>query len=147
MLRVSNSLIHQRVLAGLIRGNVLRTNLFTKENNKPQFERIILLNNNFDAEDIYYVMSTSSIGWYEKYWYNMKKWCLWVDVGTVDTFDKTVVVNCRRIDKLTKQNLIDRYTENKLDFLDVLPKKIMEEIDKIIEKSKLITNDIKKLVL
>lgn len=147
MLKLNDSIIRKRVYSGLVKGNILRTNLFTKENNKPQFERIILLNNNFDQEDIYYIMTTSRVKWYKRNWDRMKYCCLFIEKETIDIFKKTTVINCREVNKLTKQNLIDRYMENKLEFLGTLPEDILKKVLKCLISSRLIKSEILKEII
>jgi len=147
MLKLNDSIIRKRVSSGLVKGNILRTNLFTKKNNKPQFERIILLNNNFNQEDIYYVMTTSRVKWYKRNWNRMKYCSLFIEKGTIDIFKKATVINCREVNKLTKQNLIDRYMENMLEFLGVLPEDILKKVLKCLVGSRLIKSKILKEII
>jgi len=147
MLRLNDSIIWERISLELIKGNILKTNLFVKADNTPQFERIILLNNNFSQDNIYYVMATSKTEWYEKYWEKMQYCCVWLDEGTVDLFSLKTVVNCREVPKLTKLDLFNRYVEGKLKFLGILPKEILKRIIETLITSKLIDDDIMKEII
>jgi len=62
MISIPDDILEERFNTGLLRGNVLRTLInFPK---KIIFKRLLLLNTNFNLEDIYYFLTTSSTKWY-----------------------------------------------------------------------------------
>ena len=62
MIVISDDILKNRFDCGLLRGNLLRT-LFDFPT-ETKFKRMLLLNKNFDLEDIYFFFTTSSVEWY-----------------------------------------------------------------------------------
>ena len=67
MIRLNEDIILSRLSFEFVRGNTLKTIIAIRDS-KSDFKRIILLNNDFSTDDLYYVISTSQTEWYKKNW-------------------------------------------------------------------------------
>ncbi len=139
MIAISDDILINRFNSGLLRGNLLRT-LFAFST-KTKFKRLLLLNTNFDSDDILFFFTTASIKWYidNKESDLVKNNCIFINMGgTVNNPEKDIVINCRKVYVISKSILFDNYKNKKLDFLDKFPDGIMSKVDSIIRDSKLI---------
>jgi len=139
MIAISDDILINRFNSGLLRGNLLRT-LFAFPT-KTKFKRLLLLNTNFDSDDILFFFTTASIKWYidNKESDLVKNNCIFINMGgTVNNSEKDIVINCRKVYVISKSILFDNYKNKKLDFLDKFPDGIMSKVDSIIRDSKLI---------
>ncbi len=141
MINISEDLILSRLSFEYIRGNTLRTT-GTFNHSNSDFKRIILLNNDFSIDDLYYVIVTSRTEWYKDNWKWVKKCCVLIPIDSVSFMEKETIINCREVYKLTKQNLVDRYGKRELDFLGILPKPILNEITHCLKHNGLILDSI-----
>jgi hypothetical protein len=132
----------------LKRGAVLRT-LFQFENN-DYFKRLIILNNQFSLDDIYFVFTTSQV----EYFITNKDVDL-IKLNTLffrpgETFlnpDKEMIIDCRKVRQISKESLAKNWNNHRLDFLGEIPFDIMGKIDNILKSSNLISPKIKQYVL
>ena len=141
-------LLKSELNAQLIRGLILRTKLLFE--NIPHFKRLILLNNDFSRDDILYILTTSKVNFFRKSqdYPGIKNHFLYIQKGQTEFNQKEdMVIDCRRIDAIKKEKVLQNYSENKLIFLGLIPKQILSDIDKIIKNSILISPKLKNLVL
>jgi hypothetical protein len=141
-------LLKKQLLSQLQRGKILRTQLHFQ--GVSRFKRLILLNKNFSSDYIYYVLSTSQVCFYldNQNFPPIKGNFLYFREGqTYINQDEDMVIDCRRIDIITKGNLLKNYQNNILSILGDTPAHILREIDLIISKSKLIAQKIKSQVI
>lgn len=68
MIRLPEKILLKRLSIELIRGNVFRTDI-SFEDETSNFERIILLNNDFTISTLYFFIATSQIDWYLNNWH------------------------------------------------------------------------------
>lgn len=132
----------------LARGKVLLTQIVFPEG--PLFKRMILLNNNFSEENIYYLLTTSKVGYYAKYGNREPQKGNYIYIkkgGTPINSNEPMIINCREVYIIKKEKLIENYKNKMLRYLDDMPEEIMTKIDKIISASKLISLKIKTHII
>ena len=118
MIAIPDDTLKERFNSGLTRGNVLRTLI-----NFPLhvFKRLILLNNDFNQEEIYYFLTTSKVQWYidNKESRIVKYNSLYFKKGeTSNNMSEDMVIDCRKVFTINKSDLISSYKNLKLDFLN-----------------------------
>ena len=138
MIAIPDDTLKERFNSGLIRGNVLRTLI-----NFPLhvFKRLLLLNNDFNQEEIYYFLTTSKVQWYidNKESRIVKYNSLYFKKGeTSNNISEDMVIDCRKVFTINKSDLFSSYKNLKLDFLNEFSEEIMNKINQIIKNSKLI---------
>ena len=138
MIAIPDETLKERFNSGLIRGNVLRTLI-----NFPLhvFKRLLLLNNDFNQEEIYYFLTTSKVQWYidNKESRIVKYNSLYFKKGeTSNNISEDMVIDCRKVFTINKSDLFSSYKNLKLDFLNEFSEEIMNKINQIIKNSKLI---------
>jgi len=148
MIDLPVNLVLSALEAKLKRGAVLRT-LFSFENN-DYFKRLIILNNQFLLDEIYFVFTTSQVEYFitNKDVDLIKLNTLFFRAG--ETFlnpDKDMIIDCRKVRQISKENLARNWNNHRLDFLGVLPLDIMEKIDNILKRSNLISPKVKQHIL
>ena len=139
MISIPDDILKERFNAGLLRGNVLRTLISFPT--QTIFKRLLLLNTNFDLEDIYYFLTTSSVKWYikNKEAEIVKNNCIFIKKGeTTNNQAEDTVIDCRKVYIINKSDLFHNYKNHKLDFLEKLSQDIINRVDNIIMNSKLI---------
>ena len=149
MIDLPNNVLEQLLSSKLRRGGVLVTEIrFGSE--PPLYKRLILLNKNFSTNEIFYVLSTSQVVWYQKHCNAepLKGNFIFVKQGqTRLNPDKPMVIDCRGVDSIRKEKLIENLRNRKLRFLSDIPNDLLMEIDKIVSASKLIPRKIKDLII
>ena len=128
----------------LSRGKVLLTQIVFPEG--PLFKRMILLNNNFSEEDIYYLLTTSRVGFYVKYGNREPQKGNYIYIikgGTPINSNEPMIIDCREVYDIKKEKLVENYKSKMLRYLGDMPEEIMTKIDKIISASRLISQKIK----
>lgn len=137
MIAIPDDILKERFNNGLLRGNLLRTLIgFATE---THFKRLLLLNIDFNSEDIYYFLTTSKINWYinNKESEIVKNNSIFINKGeTINNQTEDMVVDCRRVYSISKSDLFQNYKNHKLDFLEKFPQDIIDKIDNIIKNSK-----------
>lgn len=139
MIAIPDDILRKRFNNGLLRGNVLRTLINFPI--KTKFKRLLLLNINFNSEDIYYFLTTSSTKWYidNKESEFIKNNCIFINKGeTINNQTEDMVIDCRKVYIISKLYLFYNYKNRKLDFLEKFSQDIINRVDKIIINSKLI---------
>lgn len=132
----------------LSRGKVLLTQIVFPEG--PLFKRMVLLNNNFSEEDIYYFLTTSKIGYYAKDGNREPQKGNYIYVkkgGTPINSNEPMIIDCREVSDIKKEKLVENYKSKMLRYLGNMPKEIMTEIDTIISVSRLISPKIKNHII
>ena len=132
----------------LIRGNVLRTEFIFSQG--PLFKRLILLNNNFSEDDIYYIHTTSQVGIYKRNKDHpaFKGNFIYLLKGqTPFNSNENMVIDCREVRSIKKEKLLENYKNKMLNFLGIMPNEIMTNVDSIIVASILISREIKSHVI
>ncbi len=148
MIDFPSSLLKKQLLSQLQRGKVLRIQLHFQ--GTPRFKRLILLNKNFSSDDVYYVLSTSQVQFYleNRNFPPIKDNFLYFREGqTCINQDEDMVIDCRRIYKIAKGNLLKNYQNKRLSILGDTPAHILREIEIIISNSKFIAQKIKSQVI
>ena len=148
MIDLPDKLLRNQLYSYLKRGKILRTQL--SFGNKTIFKRLILLNVDFQGEDIFYMLTTSQVEFYNKYgiYDPIKGNYIYIAAGkTVFNPQKDMVIDCRRIDIIEKEKLFKNYKYKKLKVLGDLPSDILRQIDTIVFDSVLIPQKIKEKVL
>lgn len=148
MIDLPKDVLRSPLASQLIRGNVLRTKIIFPQG--PRFKRLILLNNNFSEDDIYYIHTTSQVGIYKinKNHPAFKDNFIYLQKGqTRFNSNENMVINCREVYEIKKEKLLENYKNKILNFLGIMPKKIMTEIDTIISVSRLISPKIKTHII
>ena len=138
MIAIPDETLIERFDSGLVRGNVLRTLI----NFPPQvFKRLLLLNNDFNQEEIYYFLTTSKVQWYidNKESEIVKNNSIYFKKDeTPNNTSEDMVIDCRKVFTINKSDLFSNYKNLKLDFLNVFSEEIMNRVNKIIKNSELI---------
>lgn len=148
MIDLTNSVLLKQLNSQLARGKILKTEILFPEG--PRFKRLILLNNDFSEDDLYYLLTTSQVDFYKEYGnlQPLKGNYIYIQKGgTRINPNEDMAIDCRRVDIFEKGKLLSNYRNIKLKFLSIIPKEIMAEIDKIISFSKLITQNIKDHII
>lgn len=148
MIDLPKDALRSPLASQLIRGNVLRTKIIFPQG--PRFKRLILLNNNFSEDDIYYIYTTSQIDIYKKYKNHpaFKDNFIYLQKGqTRFNSNEDMIINCREVYNIEKEKLLENYKDKILNFLGIMPKEIMTEIDTIISVSRLISLKIKTHII
>jgi len=139
MISIPDDILKERFDTRLLRGNVLRTLINFPI--KTIFKRLLLLNINFNLEDIYYFLTTSSTKWYieNKETEIVKNNCIFIKKGeTINNQTEDMVIDCRKVYIISKSDLFNNYKNHKLDFLEKFSQDIINRVDNIIMNSKLI---------
>lgn len=148
MIEIPDSVLRKQLNSNLKRGKVLRTEIFF--DNTPRFKRLVLLNKDFSVDDIFYILSTSEVARYKKYGHlkPLKGNYTYVPKGqTCLNPNEEMVIDCRIVDFIKKEKLLENYKNKKLQFLDSVPRDILGEIDRILLNSILIPPKIKKQII
>lgn len=137
MIAIPDDVLKEWFNNGLIRGNLLRTLIdFATE---THFKGLLLLNIDFNSEDIYYFLTTSKINWYinNKESEIVKNNSIFINKGeTINNQTEDMVVDCRIVYSISKSGLFQNYKIRKLDFLEKFPQDIIDKIDNIIKNLK-----------
>lgn len=148
MIVFPESVLRKQLNAQLKRGKILTTELIL--GNKPFFKRLILLNNDFQGNDVFYIITTSKVDWYKKYGkYNpVKGNFIYINKGqTIFNPNKDMIIDFRRVDFIKMEKLLENYKNRKLRFLGDIPNDILMKIDNIILNSVLIPPKIKRKII
>ena len=148
MNNLPESILLKQLNAQLVRGNVLRTRIFFPRG--PRFKRLILLNNNFSEDDIYYVHTTSKVDIYKRNKNHLafKDNFIYLLKGqTPFNSNEDMVIDCREVRSIKKEKLLENYKNKMLNFLGIMPNEIMTDVDSIIVASILISREIKSHVI
>ena len=129
----------------LKRGSVIKT-LFRCHDGKDRFKHFIILNNDLSQDPIVFILTTSQLEFYDKH-PHFNKDIVRVDSAAVNFFPKETIISCRDVYKIQKDILKKNFQSNSLKFVGELPETILQEIDTIIKRSFLVSNNDKKLVL
>lgn len=139
MIAISDDVLWKRFNLGLKRGNVLRTLIHLQA--EQRYKRLLLLNIDFNDEEVFYFFTTSRVKWYfeNKNWEVVSENCVFVETEeTSNNITEKMVIDCRRVFMINKNDLFDNYKNLKLDFLEMFSEEIMSNINRIIKNSKLI---------
>lgn len=144
MIDLPESVLRELLDSNIARGKVLLTRVIVSQGQR--FKRLILLNNDFSEDDIYYLLTTSKVDFYNKY-RNLdpvKGNFIYCKKGSTPiNQDEPMVIDCREAHIIKKGKLLQNYKNKMLKFLGDTPEDIMTEIDTIINFSKLIPKKIK----
>lgn len=127
------------------RGSVVKTLFFCKDGKeKPKF--FIILNKDISNESILFVLTTTQLDFYDRNpHFNTE--IIRILPGTFKFFPKETIINCREVFKITKDKLKENFRNNILNIPGKLPQDMLDNIDKIIEKSFFIPPTYKELIL
>lgn len=148
MIDLPESTLRKQLNSQLTRGKLLKTEILFPPH--LYYKRLILLNNNFLEGDIYYILTTSKTDFFNKWgnYLGVKGNFIYVQKGqTSFNTNEDMIIDCRRIDVIKKEKLLENYKNKKLKFLGNIPKEIITEIDKIISVSRLISPKIKTHII
>lgn len=127
------------------RGTVIKTLFHCKDGKtKPKF--FILLNKDISQQTIVFVLTTSQLEFYNKNpHFNTE--IIRIPSGTLTFFPKETIINCREVFRITRSKLKENFRNNVLEIEGKLPTDMLDNIDKIIEKSFFISLANKELIL
>ena len=148
MIVLPDEILLKRIDSELKRGKILRTELILHTGSC--FKRLILLNKDFSEDNLFFIFSTTNVGWFKNYsqFTGVKGNFIIIPKGmTKDNPNEDIVIDCRRVHSLKKEKLLENHKNNKLHFLGEIPTGIMGAIDNIISISKLISPKIKKHII
>lgn len=148
MIELPKSLLSKRFDTELTRGRILRTSFVFQ--NEQHYKRLVLLNNNFQMDDIYFVFTTTKTSWYKMHsdidW--IRKHFIYVPKGiTAFNIDEDMIIDCRKVNHIKKNKLLENWVVKKLDFIGMLPQDLMNNIEQLFKESKLISSKIKQHIL
>lgn len=127
------------------RGAVVKT-LFRCKDGKEKYKYFIILNKDISKGPIVFILTTSQLDFYNKN-PHFNSDIIRVLPGTVSFFPKETIINCREVFKITREKLKDNFGNNILQIEGKLPQNILDNIDKVIEKSFLVSLNDKELIL
>ncbi len=127
------------------RGIVLKTPIRFKNNNE-KYKYLVILSHDVSKDPAVFILTTSQLGFYDKN-PHFNKDILRIKAGSTNFFPKETIINCREVHKITKDKLKENFRNNILQIEGELPKEMLDDIDKIVEKSFFISSDDKKLIL
>lgn len=128
----------------LSRGVVVRTKI-PFEDGGEDYKRLVCVNLDCKADEIYFLTSTSKLDIYKK----NPSFCsdiVFVKAGQTDAFDRLTAIKLRKVFSFQRNVLMQRFYEKDFDFLDPVSPKIMSAIDEKLRNSRLIERRIKKLI-
>jgi hypothetical protein len=148
MIDFPSGFLKKQLSGYLVRGAVLRTQIdFPGESH---FKRLFLLNTNFVEDPVFYVLSTSRVAYYMAHINEplIKNNIVYLEKGkTLLNLDEACVIDIRNVGEIYKEKLFENFKHKKLEYLGQVPNEILEQIDRIISRSELISPAIKKRIL
>lgn len=129
----------------LERGTVVKT-LFRCKDGKERYKFFVILNNDISKDPIIFILTTSQLDFYNKN-PHFNPDIIRILPGGVNFFLKETIINCREVFKVTKEKLKENFRNNILQVEGKLPKDILDNVDKIIEKSFFVSSSDKELIL
>lgn len=127
----------------LNRGAIILTEIEFEDISKPKF--FITLNKDPSLDYIYFFITTSKTSYYDKH-PEFKSEIIRIKLGEISCFNVETVIDCREVHSFAKNELMKRFREGKLKFKDNLPNNILNKLDEIINRSKLLSPKIKKII-
>ncbi|MFH1441949.1 MAG: hypothetical protein ABIH18_07930 [Candidatus Omnitrophota bacterium] len=127
------------------RGVVIKTPIRFKDG-KEKYKYIIILNYDISKDPVVFVLTTSQLEFYDKH-PHFNKEIIRIKSGESSIFPKETIINCREVYKITKDKLKKNFRNNILQIEGELTQEILDNINKIIEKSFLISCADKELIL
>jgi len=127
------------------RGAVVKT-IFRCKDGKDKYKFFIILNKDITIDPILFILTTSQLEFYNKN-PHFNKDIIRIPAGTLSFFSKETIINCREIHKIPKDKLRENFKNSILQIEGKLPENIINDIDKIIEKSFLVSPKDKEAIL
>lgn len=149
MVNGSNVDAEKNIESFLVRGNILRLQLYLPQIQKKKFKRIIILNRNFTNDDVFYILTTTKTSKFinNKYPEIAGNFIL-VPKGTeLNNPKEDVVIDCRTVFPIKKSELQRCLSSGKLDLIKKVSNDLLDKIDRKIRISALIADEIKEKVL
>ncbi len=148
MIKISDDALKKTLKSALFKGNVLRTEITFLSTFDKGFKRFILLNNDFNIPDVYYVFTTSKVtSFINNTNPNMRGNYLFIQKGrTLNNLNEDMVIDCRWVYRIKRENLLRNFKNGKLTSLNPFEDSIVKKIEDIIKRSLLIPDYLKELV-
>ena len=126
------------------RGNVF----YRREVQINRFERknkyLILLNKDCKLPTSFFFLTTSDI---ESYKQDPNVLSGVVEVNVSNIFPKPTIINCRQVRQFQREDLLNDYKAKKLLYKGELPAHIINLVDDVIRKSRIISSEKKQQIL
>lgn len=127
------------------RGIVVRTPVRFKDGREKQ-KYLVILNYDVSKDPILFVLTTSQLEFYNKN-PHFNKDIIRIRSDSISFFSKETIINCREIHRIARDKLKESFRDNILQIEGELPQEILNNMDKIIEKSFFISPADKELIL
>lgn len=127
------------------RGIVVKTPVRFKDGREKQ-KYLVILNYDVSKDPILFVLTTSQLEFYNKN-PHFNKDIIRIRAGSISFFSKETIINCREIHRIARDKLKESFRDNILQIEGELPQEMLNDMDKIIEKSFFISPADKELIL
>lgn len=138
---ISDPLFEQQFKRGL----VIKTPIRFKDG-REKYKYLVILNNDVSKDLIVFVLATSQLEFYDRN-PHFNKDIIRIKAGQIKFFPKETIINCREIHRITRDKLKESFQGNILQIEGELSAEMLNDVDKIIEKSFFISSVDKELVL
>lgn len=127
------------------RGIVVKTPVRFKDG-REKHKYLVILNYDVSKDPILFVLTTSQLEFYNKN-PHFNKDIIRIRAGSISFFSKETIINCREIHRIARDKLKESFRDNILQIEGELPQEMLNDVDKIIEKSFFISTADKELIL
>ena len=105
---------------------------------------LVVLNHHPADSTTLLFLTTSQIGYYDRFPHVDH---IRIKPNTLAFFPKETVLDCREVLSMAREDLKRRYQEATLKFVGALPKEYMDQIDRLVALSRVISRRHKKMIL
>lgn len=144
MVQLPRSLTDSLFRKKVHKGTVIRTCLHFDDGSSKE-KRIVCLNKKL-GQGIYFAVATSQTHHFQRIRL-LKDNGIFIRANKTTVFEKDTVIDLRKIYDFTLDDFLKRFNIRELEILGELEEVIIKDIDMIVRKSKLISNQIKKQIL
>lgn len=127
----------------LARGAILVTEMRFRQG-ESKWKYIIILNQRPTESPTLLFLTTSQIDFYDRY---PSVDHIRIEANRLPCFRRTTVIDCREVVSIARSELKKKFQEGVLKFSGHLPSGVMEQIDQIVARSRLISLRHKKAIL
>ena len=128
------------------KGTVIRLKYHFTNSINPRNKYFVSLSLDPSANPIVFVITTSKIDFFLRH-PQFNNDAITVTAKSLDYFTEDTVIDCRQIHSLSRDKLRDHFKQKTLQFIGRLPLEYIEKIDAVIPRSKLISKEVKRLIL
>lgn len=127
------------------RGIIVKTPVRFKDG-REKYKFLIILSHDVSNDPVLFVLTTSQLEFYDKN-PHFNKDIIRIKAGSISFFPKETVINCREVHRIARDKLKGSFRDNILQIEGELPQEMLNDVDKIIEKSFFISPADKELIL